>query len=220
MPVKSKTVPNYQRVIALAEKTLPSSYDLNQAIIHLHDKAYELQMIEQSAQFDEFVRLNYQENMSFDHYRETLLAMKNIEFCNAQSRKSRAGSIYEHIVKNELEKRGLLIVKTAGSTIDRLVVSSHGDAVASLSMKRTCRERWSQEGKYARFAQSGGFPQYLVTYDTSLSQTLVDEITGSGLNLALRDEIVGAYKASPHVLPVSKLPNRLHALTQRLRLAA
>lgn len=117
-------------------------------------------------------------------------------------RKSRAGTTFEYIVVQMLEKSGVKCERTAKSPLKKLnrmdiVIPNKETAMKSpdkavfLSCKHTLRERWKQ----AIPDKNRNWVMYLVTLDDNLPDKKAKEINEQGMVVYVRDEL----KAQSHL---------------------
>jgi hypothetical protein len=142
----------------------------------------------------------------------------NFEKRTSQMRRSRAGTTFEYVVVDMLEKSGIKCERTARSPLKKLnrmdvVIPDKETAMKSpdkaifLSCKHTLRERWKQ----ALPDKNRNWIMYLVTLDDNIPDKKAKEINEHNLVVYIRDEL----KAESHlakkdwIRKLSDLPNDL-----------
>lgn len=136
----------------------------------------------------------------------------------SQMRKSRAGTTFEYITVQLLQKSGIKCERTARSIRKKLnrmdvVVPDQDTAIKApdkaifISCKHTLRERWKQ----ALPEKNRNWVMYLVTLDKNIPDKKAKEINEHNLVVYVRDEL----KAESHlakkrwIRPLSELPKDL-----------
>lgn len=142
----------------------------------------------------------------------------NFEKRTSQMRKSRAGTTFEYIVIQMLEKAGVKCERTARSPLKKLnrmdvvipnkeTAMREPDKAIFLSCKHTLRERWKQ----ALPEKNRNWVMYLITLDDNIPDKKAKEINDENMVVYVRDEL----KAQSHlakkdwIRKLSNLPNDL-----------